>query len=512
MALKRNLIANYLGQGWTALMGLAFIPLYIKYLGIEAYGLIGLFALLQAWLSLLDMGMTPTLGREMARFTGGGHNAETIRDLLRSIEVIALGITALIAGGVALGANWIATSWLQAEELPAEVVTQAFVVMGLVTAIRFMESIYLSSIVGLQRQVTLNVVNSTMATLRGLGAVGILVWVSASIEAFFIWQGLVSIVKLTILAVTTYASLPRTQRVARFSLNALRGVWKFAGGMIGITFLALILTQVDKIILSKLLSLTEYGYYTLAAVVAGALYRVMSPITQAFYPRLCELHAGNDQAALIDTYHKGAQLVSVFAGSVAIVIILFAETFLRLWTQDPELAERTGTLLSLLMLGNLLNGLMHIPYLTQLAHGWTSLAVRTNIVAVTIIVPAILWATPRFGVEGAAWVWVSLNAGYVLIGIHFMYRRILGTEKWRWYLQDVFMPLLGGTAAASALALLWTAESGNMADTAVLTLAAVITLTATLLTASLPRQLLQKIIKSTFKKWRITHEHRRSGG
>ena len=67
--LKRNLIANYLGQGWAALMGLAFIPLYIKYLGIEAYGLIGLFALLQAWLSLLDMGMTPTLGREMARFT-----------------------------------------------------------------------------------------------------------------------------------------------------------------------------------------------------------------------------------------------------------------------------------------------------------------------------------------------------------------------------------------------------------------------------------------------------------
>jgi O-antigen/teichoic acid export membrane protein len=46
--LKRNLIANYLGQGWTALVGLAFIPLYIKYLGIEAYGLIGLFGVIQA--------------------------------------------------------------------------------------------------------------------------------------------------------------------------------------------------------------------------------------------------------------------------------------------------------------------------------------------------------------------------------------------------------------------------------------------------------------------------------
>lgn len=487
-------------------MGLAFIPLYIKYLGIEAYGLIGLFALLQAWLSLLDMGMTPTLGREMARFTGGGHNTDTIRDLLRSIEVIALVFAALIAGCVALGAKWVATFWLQAEELPAEVVTQAFVVMGLVTAIRFMESIYLSSIVGLQRQVTLNVVNSTMATLRGLGAVSVLVWVSASIEAFFIWQGLVSIVTLTILAVTTYSGLPPTQRAARFSLNALHGVWKFAGGMIGITFLALLLTQVDKIILSKLLSLSDYGYYTLAAVVASALYRVVSPITQAFYPRLCELNVGNERAALIDTYHKGAQLVSVFAGSVAIVIILFAETFLLLWTQDPELAQSASATLSLLMLGNLLNSLMHIPYLTQLAYGWTSLAIRTNIVAVVIIVPAILWATPRFGAEGAAWVWVILNAGYVLIGIHFMYRRILGTEKLRWYLQDVFMPLFSGTAVAGAVALLWTFESGIIEDIALLTLASVTTLTATLLTASLPRKFLKNFLSSIFKRRGITYE------
>lgn len=498
--LKKNLIANYLGQGWVAIMGLAFIPIYIKYLSIEAYGLIGLFALLQAWLSLLDMGMTPTLGREMARFTGGSHSAQSIRDLLRSIEVIAFGIAVLIAGGIALSANWIATSWLQAEALPAEVVAQAFMVMGLVTAIRFMESVYRSSIVGLQRHVLFNVVNSAMATLRGLGAVGVVVWVSASIEAFFIWQGLVSIATLLILAASTYATLPRADRAGQFSLEALRGVWKFAGGMVGITFLALLLMQVDKIILSKMLSLSEFGYYTLAAVVAGALYMVITPITQAFYPRLCELHARNDQAGLIDTYHKGAQLVTVFGGSVAIVVILFSETFLRVWTQDLELAESTTTLLSLLMLGNLLNGLMWIPYQTQLAHGWTSLALRINIVAVAVIVPAIFWATPRFGAEGAAWVWVSLNAGYVLVGVHFMYRRMLGTEKCRWYVQDVFLPLLVGSIAASALSILWSAESTNLADTILLALATATTLTAMLFSASIPRILLLNYIMATFMK------------
>ena len=413
--LRRNLVANYIGQGWAAIMGLAFIPLYIQYLGIEAYGLIGLFSLLQAWLILLDIGMTPTLGREMARFTGGGQSAQAIRDLLRSVELIALGIAVFIAVSIALGANRIATSWVQAESLPVDVVAQAFLMMGIVTAIRFIESVYRSSIVGLQRQVLFNAVNSTMATLRGLGAVGVLVWVSPSIEAFFIWQGLVSTASLIILAATTYASLPSAERAGRFSLAALRGVWRFAGGMIIITFLALLLTQVDKILLSKLLPLSEYGHYALAAVVAGALYLMIAPITQAFFPRLTELYERKDHAALIATYHRGAQLVSVFAGSVAIVIILFAETFLRLWTQDPELAQHTSNLLRLLMLGNLLNGLMQIPYMTQLAHGWTSLTIRINVLAVVIIVPALLWATLNFGAEGAASVWVAHSRAGTII-------------------------------------------------------------------------------------------------
>ena len=448
--LKRNIIANYLGQGWTALMGLAFIPLYIKYLGIEAYGLIGLFALLQAWLGLLDMGMTPTLSREMARFTGGSQSRESIRDLLRSIEIIAVGVAILIASGIALGSSWIATSWLKAENLSTDIIAQAFAIMGVVSALRFIEGIYRSAIVGLQRQVLFNAVNSAMATLRGVGAVGILALVSPTIEVFFIWQGTVSIATLAILAATTYHTLPKGERSGRFSLPALRSIWRFAGGMLGITLLALLLTQVDKILLSKLLSLSEYGYYTLAATVAAALHMLIGPITQAWYPRLCELHARDEQAALAEAYHQSSQLVSVVAGSAAIVLIFFSETLLRLWTQNPELAVRTAPLLSLLALGNMLNGLMHMPYMTQLAHGMTSLTVRINIIAVGIIVPAIFWATSRHGAEGAAWVWVALNAGYMLIGNHFMYRKILTHEKWRWYGQDVLQPLLAAAAAAAA--------------------------------------------------------------
>src|ERR1017187_5140716 len=155
-------------------MSVAFVPVYIKILGIEAYGIIGIFAVLQAALSLLDMGMRPALGREMARYTGGAHNDQSIWDLLRSIEIISTGSVVAIALFVWTISGWLSTTWVHAQSLPTSIVAHAFALMGLVASVQFFESVYASSLIGLQRQVMQNTVMSIMATLRALGAVGVL--------------------------------------------------------------------------------------------------------------------------------------------------------------------------------------------------------------------------------------------------------------------------------------------------------------------------------------------------
>jgi len=429
-------------------MGLAFVPLYIKYLGIEAYGVIGIFAMLQAWLAMLDMGMISALSREMARFTGGAHNAQSIRDLLRSIEIIGLGITVLIASGIWLASGWLASDWLKAEKLPVDTVAQAFSIMGMITALRFFENIYRGSIAGLQRQVALNVINSIMATLKGLGAVGILIWVSPTIEAFFLWQGILSILTVGLFIVIVYHTLPTADRSGQFSMPALKSIWRYAAGMVSITFLSLILSQVDKILLSKLLTLETFGYYSLATIVASSLFTLSMPIAQAFFPHFSRLVANQEQAQMIHSFHKSAQMVAVAIGSTAIILIVFAEPILHLWTQDATLAQRSAPLVRLLALGNLLNGLMWIPYNAQLAYGWTSFTLKVTIISVAIIVPAIFWAAPLYGALGAASVWVILNAGNMFIGYQFIYRKILCGEKWRWYFQDTLIPLWWATFSA----------------------------------------------------------------
>lgn len=452
--IKYNLIANYIGHVWVALMGLLFIPIYIKYLGIEAYGLIGLFAVLQAWLSLLDMGMAPTLNREFSRFNGGANGAIRIRDLLRSVEWIMLAIALLTGAAISISSSWLAAHWINSSNLSYEVVTKALSLMGIVTSLRFIESIYKSALLGLQRQVIYNALNCMLATFRGFGAVGILAWISPTIEAFFIWQGVISLLSLGCMAAFVYCCLPKTVRRGKFSFQALNDVGAFASGMMGITFLSLLLTQVDKLLLSKLLSLEDYGYYMLAAVAAGSLYSLNNPIIQAFFPSLNSLHAENKNEKLINRYHQGCQLVSVFMGSAAVIIIVFSKTILELWTNDIELAKQSYILLSLLALGNLLHGVMAIPYQAQLVYGWTRLSIYLNIISVIVVVPALLLITPHYGAEGAAWVWICLNVGNVFFGIHFMFRKIMATEKWSWYIDDVFKPIFSAILIASFIHLI----------------------------------------------------------
>jgi O-antigen/teichoic acid export membrane protein len=448
MSLKKNVLANYLGQAWTALMSLAFVPLYIKYLGMESYGLIGIFTLLQAWLTLLDMGMTPTLNREMSRYTAGAHSAQSIRDLLRTVEYICVAIAIFLCSLLWLCAPWLSKHWLQTEKISSEQLAQAISVMGLVIALRFIEGIYRGAIVGLQKQVWLNVAGALLATLRSVGAVLVLIWIAPTIELFFLWQGAVSVITIIALIIATYRHLPISNHVAQFSLLQLKAIWRFAGGMMAITLLSLLLTQVDKIILSRLLSLEMFGYYTLAGILAGTLSQLITPITQAYTPRFTELITQGDTAGLIIIYHQSAQIISILIIPAAIILILFGKNLLVLWTGNPLLAENVAPLLAILALGTLLNGFMLIPFMLTVAYGWTKFAMYINAVAVILLVPSMILASLHYGAMGAASIWLILNAAYVFIGIHFLYSRLLVTEKWRWYGKDLFLPMLGSVVTA----------------------------------------------------------------
>jgi O-antigen/teichoic acid export membrane protein len=445
---RHNIIANAAGSGWALLVSLAAVPFYIRFLGIEGYGLIGFFLSLTAIFSLLDLGLRATLNRKLAQLSVQPDSAQEMRDLLRTLEIIYWTIGVAIGLSMALLAPLVAAYWIKPQQISMETSARALTMMGLVIACQWPLALYSGGMMGLQKQVILNVIAASFATVRSLGAVLVLWQIAPTLDAFLTWFIIMSLAETLLTGCLLWHRLPRASARAAFSRRQLAGLWRFAAGMTGISVMSVILTQLDKVILSGVLSLEAFGYYTLAWRVAAALYALSSPINAAFFPRFSQLAVDGDKQELVRLYHRGCQLVSSALLPIAVVLALYAQDFLYLWTTDLKIAINSGPVLSLLALGTALNGLMGLPAALQFAYGWTRLVFIFNAIAVVLLAPMIYLMSLRYGVVGAAWVWLVLNAAYVLLMLRIMHRRLMPGELRAWFLVDTGAPLAAAIAAA----------------------------------------------------------------
>lgn len=439
---KRNIIANFAGQGWAAVMALAFVPLYIKFLGIEAYGLIGFFAMLQGAFQILDLGLSQTMNREMARYSAIPDKAGEARDLVRTLELGYWAIGFVISIVVITASPFIAEHWIKPGTIPVKTIHHAVMIMGVVAAFQWPLSFYDGGLMGLQKQVLSNKIKIGISTLSSFGAIFILWKVSPTITAFFTWQIVVSALSLIFFTVSLWRSLPQADRPPVFNPNLLRNIWRFAAGMSGIALSAIILMQLDKVLLSKLLTLEMFGYYTLAGVASSVIpVMLVGPVFNALLPRFTSLAAINDDTTLKLLYHQGSQLMAVLVLPAAAVLAFFSFDILLLWTGNAKTAAIASPIVSVLVVGMALNALMTLPYALQISHGWTSIGLRINTFLIVTLVPAIYFMTIHYGAVGAAAVWVALNSIYMLIGVPFTHRRLLRGEMRRWFIGDVGPPL-----------------------------------------------------------------------
>ena len=441
--LKRNILANFIGQGWSTVLGLVVVPFYIRYLGMEGYGLVGFYTTMQAvFNSFLDFGLSATINREIARYLAVPEKIGQTRDLVRTLEVGYWSIGILLGAGVSLGAPVIAKYWIQSENISIPEIQYVVVIMGILTAIQWPLTFYQGGLIGLEKIQLLNGIQVIMTTIRSAGGVLILWLYSASVQVFFEWQIVVSLIQLGFTTFFLWYSLPASDHLPRIRPVLFKEIWRFIAGMSGISFISFFLGQADRIILSKFLKLEYFGYYNLATTLSTGLQMIGSQIVNALFPRFSSLLAKGNHSALRTLYHKSSQFMAVVILPIATVSVLFLTDLIQLWTGDAVVAVNTASIAALLLIGSSLNIIVSIPYRLTIAYGWTSLGFFQNLVSIIIIGPLMILLSLRFGGVGAALTWLFLNSGYFLILPVFVHRRVLQGELSRWYLVDIFQPLV----------------------------------------------------------------------
>lgn len=424
------------------LISLVFTPIYIHLLGIEAFGLIGFYTVLQSVIQILDFGLSPTMNREMARYSTMPEKAEEARNFVRTLEVWYWVLGILVGCILIALAPLISVYWIKASFITSNDLLVALIAMGGLVALQWPNSLYQSGLMGLQKQALLNGTSILISTISNVSTALILWLVSKSIIVYFAWPIVVNLAQVFWVRYLLWRNLPASDQRPRVSVDLVLKTWRFAAGMTGISLTAIALMQLDKVILSKILSLEMFGYYILAATVARVLYIVITPLFNGLFPRFSAMVNEKNEEGLNRLYHTGSQYMAVLVFPLAGLVALFSYEILAVWIGNPETALHAAPITSILVMGTALNGMMNLPYALQLAYGWVRLGLYINTCFIITLVPAVFYMSTHYGGVGAAWVWFTLNGIYVLVGIPLTHKKLLRGEAGPWFKQDVLGPLL----------------------------------------------------------------------
>ncbi|MCC7071436.1 MAG: oligosaccharide flippase family protein [Deltaproteobacteria bacterium] len=443
MSLKRNVVANAASQGILAILGFVAVPVYLRYLGVEAYGLVGFAGVVVVLHVLFDLGLTAAFSRELSQVGAGTTGLATLRALMQVLERLFLAAGVALALAIVALADPIARLWLDVGALSLADVSACVVLMGLSLPARWLSNLYRATVTGLERLDLASTWNVVLGAVRIGGGVLVLTLIDPRPTTFFAWHLFASLLEATVFMVVARRLLVvPLSAVANPVAATLRRLAPFAMHMAFATGVWLAVTNADRLLLSKVLPLSEYGLFTIAATVAGFVTLLTAPLAMAAQPRLARLIGEGADATAIALYRKTTQFACVLAAPTSMMLAAGAEPLLRAWTGDATAAAAAAPTLVPYALGNGVLAIAGLPYQLQYARGQLRLHNVSNVLLLVLLVPALLLGALRYGGPGAGVAWLVLQLAYLLFWTPIVHRRFAPGVHARWLAFDLAPILL----------------------------------------------------------------------
>lgn len=440
-----NTIANLASRAWTMVANYLFVPIYISILGEEAYGLITFFATLQTALNLLGLGLSKTLRREFAADASSGKDSLYKYQILRTVETIYFFISIVIVLICFFGAEYISEQYLQIEHLPLSTVIRTVRLMGCSIAAQLLANLYLGCLFGQQRQVLADCIQILWSVIKNVGVVAVVMYVSTSVSAFYVWHVLIDLAYLVALREIVVSGLKKETTNLFWTLKDMkniREIWRIALGVMIISVGYAINTQADKLIISGSFQMKTVGAYNSAYNLGLAASVFVAAMGIAVFPKFTNYYTAQKKDELMQEYIRSNKIANAVTISIGVFVAFFSYDLLYLWTGSSAIAKTMQIAAVPLILGTTLNALQEIPYNYYLAHGIT---VVNNIMTVCSIIYVIA-VTPlmirSFGLLGASLSWFIQMLVFTAVYLTLFYIRFFRGSFFKRMVIETILPIM----------------------------------------------------------------------
>lgn len=428
--LSKNIIYNLFGQGLLLVLGFVAVKYIFKQLGEDALGIIYFTLTMNAVLcAVFEMGISSTTVREVSAH----FNDEPgyIRNLIQTFSLFYWVAYFLMAIIIYFAAPILIDKWINLKTMDAATATQVLQILGISALFALPRSLYASLFRGLQRM-EFNLIDVAISALQQFGIIVILA-IGGGLLSVAYWLAISFGIGVLCYLLAAQRFFSWRAFIPGYSAIVLKRNLKYSSNMMSISVLLMVHMQADKLIVSKLLPLSLFGYYAFAYSVVSKATLLTRAVAQAAFPSFSSLFSAGGRANMMSQYRRLQDMlcfgtVPLFAAIPFAVLPVFG------FILNPDVARLLLLPITFITLGFYMSGTLNVPYVFSLAVGKPDITAKFNFLALFIVLPVTGILIYSLGLTGAGFSWVF----YHLFSYSYIVPRIcsecLGIPVREWYL------------------------------------------------------------------------------
>jgi O-antigen/teichoic acid export membrane protein len=420
----KNTLLNLLGYAAPLVVAVFAIPLIVKAIGTDRFGVLTLTWVLTGYLSILDLGLGRALTKIVAEKLGQNHAADIPC-------VIWTALTALAFISIVIGLIFYSCShWLVYDvlKIPVGLKTEALYSLYL-TAVSISAVIIsagLRAILEAYQRFDLVIAARIPLGILSFAAPLLVIPFSVKLHAIiaviFMGRLLITLIQFFLCC----KIIPRLLADFSVKLKMFGTLIQFGGWMTVSNAISPLLIYLDRFFIGALLSISAVAYYatpseviTKLTLVSGALMGVLFPAISASYTTDCQ------RAAFL--VEQGLKYLFIVIFPVVLVIVTFASEGLGIWLNE-EFARNCKEVTQILAMGIFFGCLGQIPFAFIQGVGRPDLTGKLHLVEMVVYLIALTGAIYWAGIVGAAIVW-ALRFMFDTVCLYIMAQRLMGRNK-----------------------------------------------------------------------------------
>lgn len=435
-----GIVSNYLFFAVNALVNIIAVPIMLAFLGKYEYGLWVTILSLIGYISVLDFGGNYAVSRFISEYRGK-NQGHKLADITNN-SLIIFSVLGAFAMAIVVAFSFILSTFLGITGNLSQIMTVAFLFVGLNAALVFPANVISGVIIGHQRLMVNNLINmlgvivnflTLLLVLKlGFGLIG----VAASL--------LVSTILMLIVRLVFIKSIFPNVLNLNKGFNALifREMFSFSFYFFVLNLGGQIIFNTGNLVIAKMLGIGMVAAYSIAFKVNQVAMAFIFKISDNFFPFFSELNVIGDKDKLKFYFLESSRLTMALAVAIFIILILWGKPMIIAYVGLDNFVGTSSLFLMALVM--LMSSIIHAPAIALMALGKIKPLVIFNMLEAVSNLLLSIFLARYLGVVG-----VALGAVIAMFVFNFwtvpaLACRQTGVSFWQFGFYCLFKPLILG--------------------------------------------------------------------